>query len=352
MQIAPETLIANLKADSQALALPDGRCDGQPGQDVAREYLVSRLTALGLTPFRGNDFTLEYEIPHPVRGKSRTFVNLVAVIPGRDRSLPPILLGAHYNSVIEAPSVDDNATSVALNLAIAEEFRKRPGVLRRDLIIAFFDEVEPAHFHGAKLGSTRFHEDHCADTDFAAVIISDRTGHDLCLRDLGLDAAGTEMLRDQAGEMVFLLGADSDPVFPDIVEAAAAATLDLQIFPTLSDSFGNVSDHLTFEKKGQPFLFLSCARGRSYQRERGDLRWINFAKMARITEFVAALIERIDICPGNRSRSPQDTTEFELRMIQRVAGTSLPLLLRLLGVALPRNRRDLDQLIGSLVPRV
>ena len=56
----------------------------------------------------------------------------MGVVPGRDRSLPPVLLGAHYDSVIDAPCVDDNATSVALNLAIAEEYVLRP--LERDLV--------------------------------------------------------------------------------------------------------------------------------------------------------------------------------------------------------------------------
>ena len=105
------------------------------------------------------------------------FCNLVGVIPGRDRSLPPLLVGAHYDSVIDAPCADDNATSVALNLAIAEAFVGSP--LERDLIIAFFDAEEPPFFRSQYMGSTRFFEDHCAGIQFAGVIVTDLIGHDL-----------------------------------------------------------------------------------------------------------------------------------------------------------------------------
>jgi hypothetical protein len=99
----------------------------------------------------------------------------VGVVPGRDRSLPPVLLGAHYDSVIDAPCVDDNSTSVALNLAIAEEYVLRP--LERDLVIAFFDAEEPPFFLGDTMGSRRFCEDHCRDTRFVADVMEeiDRT---------------------------------------------------------------------------------------------------------------------------------------------------------------------------------
>lgn len=350
MQTRFKKLISRLKADTRALALPQGRRVGQPGHEAARGYLNSRLLELGLEPFRGDAFALRYEGRHPVHGRLQEFTNLVGVIPGLDRSLPPVLLGAHYDSVIDAPCADDNATSVALNLAIAEEFRGRSEVLERDLIIALFDAEEPPHFRGPTMGSTRFHEDHCADVDFAAVIVSDLIGHDLCLEDLGVGFPGAKVFQGSVGKTVFLLGAESDPAFPGIVEAAASEASGLRVFPTLNDYVGNLSDHHTFEQRGQPFLFLSCAPGRYYHDERDDLRWINFTKLGRITRFVASLIERIDHCPGDRRRARQDTSEFEIRMIRKAVGAPLPLLLQLLRADMPKNRRDLDRLIGSLAP--
>jgi hypothetical protein len=45
-----------------------------------------------------------------------TFSNLVAVLPGKDRNLKPILVGAHYDSVISSFCADDNAAAVAIAL--------------------------------------------------------------------------------------------------------------------------------------------------------------------------------------------------------------------------------------------
>lgn len=115
-------LVKRLTEHSQALALPDGRMVGHPGHDVARNYLLRQMGRTKLVPFHNDRLELSYERPHPITNQPQIFTNLVGVIPGQDRTLPPLLLGAHYDSVIDAPCVDDNATSVALTLAIAEEY--------------------------------------------------------------------------------------------------------------------------------------------------------------------------------------------------------------------------------------
>jgi len=347
MKLSSRKLIRQLAADTSALAMREGRRVGQPGHEKALRYLTQRLAGLKLAPWKGDRFALTYERPHPDTKRLHEFTNLVAVIPGRDRSLPPILLGAHYDSIIDAPCADDNATSVALNLAIAEEFAE--GELERDLIIALFDAEEPPHFFGPTMGSRRFVEDHCRDIDFAGVIVSDLIGHDLSLADLGIDIPGADLLLPQVGKTVFVLGAESDAAFPRVVEEAAAETKGIKVFPTLSRYIGTPSDHMAFERAGQPTLFLSCAQGRYYHDVRDDLDWINFKKLARITEFVAACIRKIDESPGGETAELPDTVDFELRMIRRAVGPLLPLLLKRYGLAMPTTRPEMDALIGLLV---
>ena len=177
MNLPHKLIVERLTKHSQALALPLGRRVGQPGHDVARQYLLKQMKRIGLEPFHGKGYELCYELPHPNSDELTTFTNLVGVIPGKNRSLPPILLGAHYDSVINAPSVDDNATSVAHNLVLASHYALQP--LERDLIIAFFDAEEPPFFLGKTMGSRRFCEDYCGDTHFAAVIVTDLVGHDV-----------------------------------------------------------------------------------------------------------------------------------------------------------------------------
>jgi hypothetical protein len=347
MKISNRKLIQGLKADTTALAVPEGRRVGQPGHKKAVSYLTQRLAKLALAPWKGDHFALEYELPHPNTKHPQGFTNLVAVIPGRNRALPPILLGAHYDSVIDAPCADDNATSVALNLAIAEEFAE--GELERDLIIALFDAEEPPHFYGQTMGSLRFYRDHCEEIRFAGVIVSDLIGHDLKLADLGVDIPGVDLLMPQVGKTVFVLGAESDAAFPEIVESAASETKGINVFPTLSRYIGAPSDHMAFELGGQPTLFLSCARGRFYHDEKDDLDWINFKKLARITEFTATCIRMIDESPGGESKEVPDTVDFEVRMIRKAVGPALPLLLKRYGAEMPTTREEMDTLIGLLV---
>ncbi|MDF1861972.1 MAG: M28 family peptidase [Verrucomicrobiales bacterium] len=347
MKLPSRKLIQQLTSDTAALAMPEGRRVGQPGHEKALRYLTRRLAELKLSPWKGDHYALPYELPHPNTKQLQEFTNLIAVIPGKDRSLPPILLGAHYDSVIDAPCADDNATSVALNLAIAEEFTE--GELERDLIIALFDAEEPPHFLGKTMGSLRFYRDHCKGIQFAGVIISDLIGHDLKLADLGVGIPGVDLLMPQVGKTVFVLGAESDAVLPDIVEEAAAETKGIHVFPTLSRYIGAPSDHMAFERGGQPTLFLSCAQGRFYHDEKDTLDWINFKKLARITDFVAACIRKIDETPGGETTGVADTVDFEVRMIRQAVGPALPLLMKRYGVEMPKTREEMDALIGLLV---
>ena len=153
----------------------------------------------------------------------------------------------------------------------------------------------------------------------------------------------------QVSKTVFVLGAESDAVLPAIVEEAAAETRGIRVFPTLSRYIGAPSDHMAFERGGQPTLFLSCAQGRYYHDEKDDLDWINFKKLARITEFTAACIRMIDETPGGETKELPDTVDFEVLMIRQAVGPALPLLMKRYGVEMPTTREEMDALIGLLV---
>jgi acetylornithine deacetylase/succinyl-diaminopimelate desuccinylase-like protein len=75
-----------------------------PGHVRARAYLERRLAEIGLTHYRGDTFSLSYQ---NTRARAESH-NLVGVIPGTDRAQKPVLIGAHYDSIIAAPSADDD----------------------------------------------------------------------------------------------------------------------------------------------------------------------------------------------------------------------------------------------------
>ena len=346
MKLPHNILVERLKKHSQALALPKGRRVGQPGHDIARDYLLKQMKRIGLLPFRGDSFELIYKMQHPNTKKLQKFTNLVGVIPGRNRSLPPILLGAHYDSVIDAPCVDDNATSVAHNILLADHYSVNP--LERDLIIAFFDAEEPPFFLGKTMGSRRFCEDYCADIKFAAVIITDLVGHDATDCSLRIPEP-VKTLLPHLKNLLAVMGAESDGTFPAIVEEAAKNTSDLRVISTLSDYVGPLSDHASFAKAGQPFLFLSCGMGRHYHTPKDTMKWINFDKLAHTTRFISEIVLRIDETPAKANRKPSDPFETEIRMLRKALGFMVIAGLRIYGFKLPKSREDLNEMIAALL---
>jgi hypothetical protein len=385
-----KTLQQQLQDDTAALAMKNGRRVGTPGHEIAMNYIHGRMEKIGLEPYISDSFMLPYgakvrqstisqaeytqssfemdeesiwreELATELSELNsssvcvdelteQSFCNLVGVIPGKDRSLPPLLIGAHYDSVIDAPCADDNATSVALNLAIAEAFVNRP--LERDLIIAFFDAEEPPYFLGPCMGSNRFYQDHCQSIQFAGVIVTDLIGHDLDVSGggnrFGSKIPGLGLATRHFKEFVFLMGAESDGVFPEVVEKVADGRKGLRVLPTLNRYVGNMSDHHAFEQAGQPFLFLSCAQGKYYHHPKDDLEWINFEKLAKITEFVRDLLAQLDLTPAGNAPDAKDPYEFESRMIQKAVGKPMSLLAKAFGHEIPKTRESITRFVSNL----
>ena len=159
-----------IRNDVLQLAQPEGRMVGTSGHDVAAEYLIERLGQLGIDPYVGGSFALPYETD------SQRFINLVGQIPGSNPNLPPVLLGAHYDTCGPYPGADDNAAAVAVVLAVAGTLVQTQA--ERTVIFALFDAEEPPHFLESSMGSTRFYEDQRTGQIHCAIIL-DLVGHDI-----------------------------------------------------------------------------------------------------------------------------------------------------------------------------
>ena len=190
-----------LKDDVEALATAAGRRVGTAGHDAAKSYLVQRLAALELRPYQGNAFELTY------RAGGQTFSNLVAVIPGMEEGLSPVLIGAHYDSVISSYCADDNAAAVAIALSAAESLAAAK--LSRDVVIALFDAEEPPYFQSSAMGSTRFYHEQRRPEGFHAALIMDLVGHDVELHLPGLNVPV-----DALANLLFITGAESHASLP------------------------------------------------------------------------------------------------------------------------------------------
>ena len=176
------SLVSRLRTDVESICLSEGRMVGSSGHTAARERLSRRLHEVGCEPWQGTAFEMPY-----VRG-GQSFCNLIGVVRGRNPELAPVLVAAHYDSVMAAPCADDNAAAVAIALAVGGERAEQRA--ERDLIVALFDAEEPPYFCSPAMGSRRFWEDQRHARAIHAAVIMDLVGHDVGLDGLSPNGIG------------------------------------------------------------------------------------------------------------------------------------------------------------------
>ena len=275
-------LATALENDVRSLCLPEGRMVGTPGHATAEAWVARRLAEIGCQPYHGDSFALPYHV------HGQDFTNFAGIIPGANRDLAPVLIGAHYDSVIEAPCADDNGSAVAITLAVGEAVAQSGG-LERDLLVVIFDAEEPPYYLGRAMGSNRFYEDQLDDRGVHFALISDLVGHDV---DLPLDFAGDLPSGiDIAGALrplTFATGAESHPDLPNLLTEVVIPER-MKLIATLNEYVGDMSDHGVFRRNGVPYLFLSCGHWEHYHRPTDTPDRLNYCKMAAIKEYAEAV---------------------------------------------------------------
>ena len=323
-----------LREEVEALAQPEGRVVGTRGHERARRHLEARMRELGLVPYRGDTFSLPY------RAGGRDFCNLIATAPGRNPALPPVLIGAHYDSVIAAPCADDNAAAVALALAAGTHFLGRPA--ERSVVIALFDAEEPGYFQTPAMGSIRFYEDQALAQGFHAALIMDLVGHDVPLPTPELGRVAP-----QFPQLLFVTGAESHSALPGVVRAARQP--ELPVAATLNRRVGDMSDQRAFRLGGVPYLFLTCGRWPHYHQASDTPDRLNYEKLGRIGAYLVNLAERLARTELPREDREVDTTAFEIALLRESLGEQAVRSLALaVGLAKLETSADLDALASRL----
>ena len=115
------------------------------GQDLravlaAERWIIERLSAEGVQA--GRD---EFDINGP------KVANIVATFPGTRLPDEVVVIGAHYDTVANSPGADDNASGVALLLALAGYLTENPP--ERTVRVVFFVNEEWPFSGGIQMGS-------------------------------------------------------------------------------------------------------------------------------------------------------------------------------------------------------
>lgn len=117
---------------------------------LSRRYLSKMLRQISLEP---REISYEMNLPqlnkkqNPARG-----TNLYTILESTNNSEEYIVLGAHYDTVKEAPGASDNASGCALVYAVAKAMMQQ-SERSKNLMIVFFDKEEVGH-----AGATAFAE--------------------------------------------------------------------------------------------------------------------------------------------------------------------------------------------------
>lgn len=354
-----DTLANQLRADTEAICYSDGRKVGTAGHERAKEHLNQRLSEIGCVPFSGDSF----ELPYQFRGQS--FCNLVGRVPGKDTYLPPLLIGAHYDSVIPHPCADDNAAAVAIALQAGRIIRER-GSLDRDVIIAIFDAEEPPYFLSDAMGSQRFYADHVeGKTSIHAAVVMDLVGHDISvpghmlgiLPGLGwLDLllpglGGKDLSVPHLNSALFVTGSESHAeLSPALQEIGQPERL--KVIATLNNYIGDVSDHGVFRRHGVPYWFLSCGQWAHYHMPTDTPDRLNYDKMAAITNYLLQMAESLDereLAGPRKIEQAHDTIELEAAFLRSALGLFHAPVMHWAGLKEVKSRADMDQFATKLL---
>jgi Zn-dependent M28 family amino/carboxypeptidase len=147
-----------LMADVTLLASPqmEGRRTGTAGGLKAREWIASQFRAIGLEPAGRTEYLQPFTFTHfsikgfllpgrPAETRYDNAANVIGRLAGSRAGTKPIVISAHYDHLGKTGATiyhgaDDNASGVAMLLAVARHLRMHP--LTRPAIFATFDAEE------------------------------------------------------------------------------------------------------------------------------------------------------------------------------------------------------------------
>src|SRR3569623_488008 len=247
-----------------ALVRFDGRAAGTPNDRAAADYIVDRMRRSGLTP---------------VEQPFGSGINVYALVRGA--SDDAIVLGAHYDHLGHGyPGADDNASGVAVALAIAATLAAQH--LDRTVVIACF----------------RAEEEGLLGSEYVAAMVNlDMVGRPLQDRlwfRRGLALFGVP--HDAIG----LVGTHRYPALRAIADATLAAEdLPDRIEREVDDQSNNRSDSTSFEARGIPSLFFGDGESTDYHQPTDTPDKLHAELLSRRARAIARVVVALTHAPAS-----------------------------------------------------
>lgn len=114
---------------------------GSPENAAVRAYILGRMTALGMATQTDQSSLTERALEHLNNWSGRSeksvvLTNLIGILPGRDRTLPAVMLMAHHDTVWGSPGAADDTTGVAAALEVVRAIKAKGQPLRNLIVLA------------------------------------------------------------------------------------------------------------------------------------------------------------------------------------------------------------------------
>ena len=240
---------------------------GSAENERVRSYLIATLADLGLSPHTQTVATADY---FGAPGTTVDVVNVMARIEGSGND-QAVALVAHYDTVPETSGANDNSSSVAILLEVADALTAGDP-LANDVVLLFTDGEEPA----PRFGSRAFVDDHPWFDDVGFVVNLEASG-----------TSGGSILAETSGPTGWL------------IEGLAGSTehpLALSFFTDVASLVGGFgTDFDPFREAGVPGLAFAYLHGSpAYHTERDSLENVSLwsvqhqgANVLALTRFLA-----------------------------------------------------------------
>jgi hypothetical protein len=235
---------------------------------------------------------------HEVAYGDDRWANLEASRPGRRTPDEIVVIGAHYDSVFGSPGANDNGSGVAALLELSRWFGARD-TGRTVRFVAFVNE-EPPFFRSGDMGSRHYARAARAKGEDIRAMLS--------LETIGYydDAPGSQryppLLAPFFPDRGNFIGLVSNFGSRALLKRAVAAFRAASDFPLeYVSTFGWVtgvdwSDHASFWDEGYPAIMITDTalyRYPYYHSGRDTPDKLDYARLARVTEALAAVIEAL-----------------------------------------------------------
>ena len=126
---------------------------GSPENAAVRAYIAARMQALGMEVSVSEGLVGERALARINNWSGRSdkampLFNVIGVLPGRDRSLPALMLMSHHDTVWGSPGAPDDTAGVASGLEVVRAIKAK-GQQQRDIVVLVTD-AEELGLEGAK----------------------------------------------------------------------------------------------------------------------------------------------------------------------------------------------------------